>query len=174
MELIHSPIKGVYRDILQGPDGQLIWDRGWQPNTIVADCRVLLARLIESNAIHHMAFGQGLEAWDKDGAPAPDDTTAQLEDKLYQTVIDKKDLNITYLDDNDQEVKDRPTNRLQITATLGQNYPAPIPPETTYPLREFGLFGQHNNQNYMINCVRHPVIPKGAATTLIRVVRLYF
>lgn len=36
------------------------------------------------------------------------------------------------------------------------------------PLREFGLF---DGKDYMINGVRHPVIHKDAASTLVRVIR---
>lgn len=39
------------------------------------------------------------------------------------------------------------------------------------PLREFGLFGLFDGKDYMINCVRHPVIHKDAASTLVRVIR---
>jgi hypothetical protein len=88
--------------------------------------------------------------------------------------IPAHDLEIAYLDSGDG-AQAEPSPRLQITATLGPNYPqAATPGLSTYPLREFGLFGRLGDTDYMINAVHHPVIHKGVSTTLTRVVRLYF
>jgi hypothetical protein len=88
-------------------------------------------------------------------------------------------LELVYLNDLDEAVT-VPTPRLQITATLEEGVPpAPEPQVSTYPLREFGLFGKYVDDSsieheYMIDCIRHPVIHKDESATLIRVVRLYF
>lgn len=179
MEFIGNSIKGIYRDILKGENNQIIFDSGWLSNVIVNRCRLLLAGFIKNDTINetftgiqYLQVGKGVEEWDKTGAPAPDpaETTA-LENPCDDDPF--PDLEIVYLDENDVEVPG-PTNRLQITATLGSNYPVPEPPSQSYPLREFGLFGSFNNVNYMIDCIRHPVIHKDVSATLIRVVRLYF
>jgi hypothetical protein len=176
MEFIGSSIKGIYRDILKGPDGRILEDRGWASNTIVTRCRVLLAGFMKnepSDGIQFMAVGQGLAAWDNTGAPAPDPaTTTDLVNRFTPT-IPVANLALVYLDDADHEVVG-PTNRLQITTTLAPGYPTPLAPLTTYPLREFGLFGRFGPNDFLINCIRHPVILKDASTTLIRIVRLYF
>ena len=52
--------------------------------------------------------------------------------------------------------------------------PPPDENLSSYPLREFGLFGKYGTIPYMIDCIRHPVIHKDTSTTLVRVVRLYF
>jgi hypothetical protein len=177
MERIGSSIKGIYRDILLETGDRVIHDSGWVANTILDGCRILLAGFIRddssSNGIQYMAVGQGLEAWDANGAPAPDPvTTVDLENR-YDPPIPALDLEMVYLDENDAVVIN-PTSRLQIKATLPPGYPVPEPPLTTYPLREFGLFGQFDSTPYMINVIRHPVIHKDESATLIRMVRLYF
>ncbi len=179
MDVIGESIKGIFRDRLIGPDGSLLYDSGWAPNTIVDSCRTLLAGLIKNElvgGIQCLAVGRGKEAWDTDGVPAPvPEATTRLISRYTPTIPDPNsgsDWKLVYLDEND-EVAHEPTNRLQITATLEPGYPAPEPPLATYPLREFGLFGSVDG-SYMINCVRHPVIHKHASATLIRVIRLYF
>jgi len=126
-----------------------------------------------SDGIQYLYVGKGLKEWDTDGAPAPDPiTTTDLVDP-YSEPISVSDLELVYLDKNDAAIAG-PTTRLQITTTLDPGYPAPISPLTTYPLREFGLFGKFDGDTFMIDCIRHPVIHKDVSATLIRVVRLYF
>lgn len=176
MERISTFIKGIYRDILKGADDTVIYDSGWVPNTIVNSCRVLLAEFMVNGSptgITHLAVGQGLETWNTSGAPAPDSATTTDLVNAHDPPIAAADLELVYLDDNDA-VAPGPTNRLQITATLDPGYPTPLPSLTTYPLREFGLFGSSGGTEYMINCIRHPVIHKDETMTLIRVIRLYF
>ena len=173
MEIIGAAIKGIYRDMLKGKNNAILFDSGWVPNTIVNTCRTLLAGFMKnesSNGIQYMAVGRGLEEWDANGAPTPDPATTTDLVNRHTPTIPVSNLALVYLDENDVEVPG-PTNRLQITATLEPGYPPPLAaPLTTYPLREFGLFG---GADHMINCIRHPVIHKDAAATLIRVVRLY-
>ena len=175
MEIIGTSIRGIYRDILKGKGNNTIYDSGWVSNRIVDRCRTLLAAFMKNdqpNGIQYLAVGTGLEKWDTTGAPPPNSSVIQLEDKNpFQ--IQVADLDLVYLRENNEEVKG-PTNRLQITATLGTNKPPAVASVSSYPLREFGLFGKFGGEPYMIDCIRHPVIHKDVSATLIRVVRLYF
>lgn len=172
---ITGQLHGIYRDILQGADGAVIHDSGWTNNTIVERCRILLAGFMRndpSDGIRFMAFGRGLDAWDDSGPPAPDPQATGLVTP-YSPPIAFAGLSVVYLDESNSEVG-TPTSRLQITAILGPGYPAPLPGLTTYPLREFGLFGRLNGTDFMINSIRHAVIHKDATATLIRMIRLFF
>jgi len=179
MEMIGNSIKGIYRDLLKGPNDDIIYDSGWVSNRIVDRCRTLLAAFMKNDqpkGIQYLAVGTGSKDWDSSGALPPDSSVIQLVDKdPFQ--IQVADLDLVYLGENDAEVT-RPTNRLQITATLGTNEPPAVAPLSSYPLREFGLFGQYFDgtkyHEYMIDCIRHPVIHKDVSATLIRVLRLYF
>ncbi|HMS82454.1 MAG TPA: hypothetical protein PKD12_02240 [Nitrospira sp.] len=176
MERVASTIKGLYRDRLYGADGRLLQDRGWQHNTILDGCRMLLAGFMmneTASGIALLAVGQGHPSWDVDGVPAasPSATTGLL--NRFNPPIPFTDLDVVYLDGIDQVVAER-SMRLQITATLAPGYPAPVMSATSYPLREFGLFANLNGQEVMINTIRHPVLHKDEASTLIRVIRLYF
>ncbi|MBW2662035.1 MAG: hypothetical protein JRD93_08640 [Deltaproteobacteria bacterium] len=179
MEIIGTSIKGIYRDILREQNNNIIHDSGWVSNTIVDRCRILLAGFMKNDqpkGIQYLAVGKGIKDWDTTGAPPADSSVTQLMDpNPFQ--IQVADLDLVYLDKNDAEVAG-PTHRLQITATLGTNEPPAVAPLSSYPLREFGLFGQYfdgtNYYEYMIDCIRHPVIHKDVSATLIRVVRLYF
>jgi hypothetical protein len=176
MEKIGAWMKGIYRDMLKGPDNELLFDSGWVSNTIVDSCRVLLAEFMSSDSsagIIHLAVGQGLAEWDASGPPAPNPATTTALIAGHIPPIGVADLDMVYLNNADGVVVG-PTNRLQITATLAPGYPPALPSLTTYPLREFGLFGSAGGTTYMINCIRHPVIHKDEAASLIRVIRLYF
>lgn len=163
-------MKGIYRDILKHPDGRIVFDSGWKSNTIVAAGRTLLAAIMkndQSRGIQYLAVGKGEDVWDSKPVPVPDGLlglVAPAPRDPHQT------LNFAYLDATGNGV-DKPTTRLQITATLPQGYPAPLQGTAYYPLREFGLFG---GDGYLINCVRHAVIHKDTAATLVRVIRLSF
>ncbi|RJX31914.1 MAG: hypothetical protein C4531_06900 [Desulfurivibrio sp.] len=175
MEHMGKQLKGIYRDILHSADGSVTHDSGWVCNTIVERCRILLAGFMKNDptdGIHHLSFGQGLAAWDSAGLPAPDPAATGLVTP-YNPPIAAANLTMTYLDEDNNEVA-APTSRLQITAILAPGYPAPLAPLTTYPLREFGLFGRFGGTDYMINSIRHAVIHKDASATLIRMIRLFF
>lgn len=186
MEYLGAQIKGIYRDRLHDEHGRLVFDSGWKSNTIVIGCRKLISGFMMNDAssgIQHLAVGQGLESWDDDTPDVPV-TDSQLHDQapddevtLKQNPTDTTYLTMTYLDSNGIET-DAITNRLQVTAVLGPGYPEHITDELTYPLREFGLFGKYFNgtddEFFMINCIRHPVIHKGLTATLERIVQLEF
>lgn len=181
MENIGNLLKGFYRDILTDPNQQVIYDSGWKTNTIVDSSRILLASFIKneaSNGIQSLMVGQGLEEWDaKGGIPMVDPiTTVGLVTPYSDKTISVAEMELDYLDgDDDPKVSPTPTNRLQIKATLVPGYPPPSGSDlNTYPLREFGLFGKFGGTDYMINCVRHPVIHKDTSANLVRTIRLYF
>lgn len=176
MEKICRNMKGIYRDVLLEPDKGAVFDSGWNSNTIVDQCRMLLAGFIRQDTaagVQHLAVGQGDQGWDDNGIPATDPETTTSLLNAHTPPITHSDLDFIYLDDSDNPAAG-PTNRVQISATLEPDYPPPLPGQTTYPLREFGLFGEYDGSSFMINCIRHPVIHKGATATLIRVIRLYF
>ncbi len=176
MEKIGSTIKGIYHDILIDQKGHVIEDRGWQTNTILDGCRILLAGFMmneTAGGIFSLGVGQGDPAWDTAGAPAANPVTTTGLVNRYNPLIPFSELDLVYLDQNDQVIAG-PSTRLQITATLIPGYPVPQAPSTTFPLREFGLFGLLNSTEIMINTIRHPVLHKDVTSTLIRVIRLYF
>lgn len=184
MERIGSSIKGIYRDIIKDQNNNIIFDSGWGSNKIVHRCRTLLAAFMRNDdtktatGIIRLKVGAGEETWDTEGAPAPGDVEEALVNPHPTFTIEAGALDVVYLNDSDVEV-DGPTSRLQVTATLENNQPPPLEPHlTSYPLREFGLFGEYfdgsDTHEYMIDCIRHPLIHKDVSTTLVRVVRLYF
>lgn len=170
-------IHGIYRDVLRDRERRVVHDSGWVSNTIVTRCRVLLASFVKNDpaaaGIRYLAVGRGDAAWDADGIPAtnPDATTALVQ--AHEPPIDVGALAVDYLDAAG-DVQQTPAASIQITATLEPGYPPPVAGLNTYPLREFGLFGELGGTPFMINSIRHPVIHKDAGATLIRVVRLYF
>jgi hypothetical protein len=171
MQHLGTSIKGVFRDVLKGPDGRVIHDSGWKPNTIVNNGRVLLAGFMRNDSpsgIQFLAVGQGLASWDTNGAPSPAESATDLINR-HMPPIPESELSLVYLNEADVAVAG-PTNRLEITATLEPGYPEITPPAASFPLREFGLFGAFNGADFMINSVRHPVIHKDASATLIRVI----
>ena len=182
MEIKTITIKGIYRDILKNKDDIIVFDSGWNSNTIVIGCRTLLAGFVKNDSpkgIQYLAVGQGKQEWDalwdaaNPPAPAPEEVTNLENPHAVTKLFDK--LELLYLDENDLRINDgKKTSRLQIKATLEPGYPAPLAPLKTYPLREFGLFGKFEDDDYMINCIRHPVIHKDESATLERVIRLYF
>lgn len=176
MKKTNALIKGFYRDVLTDGNGALVHDGGWIPNTIVNRCHILLAGFMNNescNGIQFLAVGSGDPSWDEDGPPAPTEETTELVNDHSYVIDADRGLKLAYLDDNDLETTG-PTNRLQVTATLDPGVPEPEGGSEAYPLREFGLFGIFGDDEYMVNCIRHPVIYKDKSATLIRTVRLHF
>lgn len=180
MEQIGNSIKGIYRDILKSSDNTVIYDSGWRSNMIVSSCRKLLAAFMKNEkaiGIRSMKVGKGDPKWDIDGTPAPDAQVEALTDTApYSVNVDE--LTIDYLDEND-EVVPGPSNRLQVSVVLGQDQPPAVAPLSSYSMREFGIFAQYTDplgavHEYMINCIRHPVINKDVTARLERAVKLYF
>jgi len=176
LENINHNFRGIYRDILKEPGRGIVFDSGWNSNTIVVQGRMLIAGLISrdsTSGVQHLAVGQGDPSWDNGSIPATDPLTTTSLVNGYSPEIDHNALDYTYLNESGEPAAG-PTNRLQISATLGVGYPEVQEDTSTYPLREFGLFGKHGEEFYMINCIRHPVIHKGENATLIRTVQLFF
>jgi len=166
-------IEGVYRDRLIDAGGCTLSDSGWRKNMVVLPCRVLLAAFMKNEptalGVRSLQIGRGDPAWDNSPPPNPDpNTTTKLTDAA-PFVVPLANLTIQFLDATDNVVATS-TNRIQITAKLGPGQPTPA----TFPLREFGVFGQLNGAPQMIDYVRHPVIQKAGPQTLERKVRLAF
>ena len=172
----HITIKGIYRDRLWAPDGQLIFDSDWRSNMVVLKGRQLLAGFMKNEATAHgiqvMKIGRGQASWDTVPPPAPDPKTiTQLVDP-NPFLVPPANVSLTYLTDLDVPIV-QVTNRLQITVVLGPNMPTPAT-DPPFPMREFGLFGQLNNNDFMIDYIRHPLIEKDGLVTMERKVRLIF
>ena len=167
--------EGIYRDRLITPEGLVVFDSRWRSNMIVLQGRKLLAGFMKNEAtargIQSLKIGRGLEAWDTAPPPVPDPASVtDLVDTIF--TIPVANLLIQYLDAGDAATV-TPTNRIQITSTLGVDQPTPAtdPPAR---LREFGLFGTLNGAPFMIDYIRHPLIEKEGSVTLERRVRLIF
>lgn len=176
MTMSGSYIEGIYRDRLIGPNEEVLSDSGWKSNMIVLRCRVLLAGFMKNEGtargIQSLKFGKGDPAWDQLAQPPkPDPNSLEQLVDASPFSIPVANLKLEYLDPRTSDLSPQATNCVQITATLGPSQPpAPDP----FPLREFGLFGQMNNREFMIDYVRHPVIEKDSLMTLERKVRLIF
>lgn len=172
-------LRGVYRDVLRDGRGRVMWDRGWQSNKIVVDCRRLLAGFMHGTptgafGIQGLQVGQGSDAWDQSGPPPVSENQVSLVDPFPATVP-RDALNINYLDPGDGSVADAPTSRLQIVATIGPHVPNwPDAHHPTLTLREFGLVGTLDAATVLINYVRHQAIVKDPTSTLERTIWLAF
>src|SRR5690348_6028965 len=150
-------IQGIYRDQLISPSGEFLADSGWKKNMIVLRCRVLLAAFLRNEVgalgIRSLQIGKGDASWDTVPPAAPDPATTNALTDAAPFVVPVASLTLQYLSDLDAPVAG-PTNRIQITATLGPGQPNPAgtPP---YPMREFGLFGEIAGAPFMIDYIRH-------------------
>lgn len=174
-------LAGRYRDVLRGPDGRVLMDRGWRSNAIVVTCRHVLAGFLKGDAvlgIDALAVGAGSAAWDASAPPPALPSQSALVDAAPYRVDRTSPppgatFQIDYLDGGD--VVAGPTNRLQIAVTLGPGVPAwPDGAHTTSSLREFGLVGRIGGNDVLLNYVTHPVITKDPFSTLERTVWLVF
>ncbi len=165
--------KGIFHDVLRQADGRAT-DFGWRSNLVVDRCRVLLAAFMKGDGplgIRLLRIGRGLAAWDANPPVGPQPADQQLVDPNPFDILIQPN-QIVYLDAVGQPSV-APTSRVQVTVDLGPGMP-PLNGQPDYPLREFGLFGQFNSQDYMIDYVRHAVIHKAAADTLTRTIQLAF
>lgn len=172
-----AQLRGQYRDVLRDPGGLLVWDRGWKSNSIVGDCRRLLAAFMRggtpaANGLLGLQVGTGLDAWDLTGPPPATPAQTALADP-HPFTADISMLTIDFLDGG--TVTANPTNKLQIRASLGSG--VPNWPDANHPtgnLREFGLVAKLGTATVLINYVTHPVIAKDPASTLERTIWLTF
>lgn len=179
MPIIETPAAGLYgrwQDVTRDAAGAVIERTGIMSNTIVVDCRRILASFMAGTptlGIQGMLFGNGQSAWDVDGTPAASPLqTALVDPNPY--LVPTADLQIDFVDEIGTVVPD-PTNRLQIVATLGPGEPAwPDAHHVAGSLREFALLGELNGSPTLINYVTHPVINKDPASSLERTLWLVF
>jgi hypothetical protein len=121
--------------------------------------------------IRGLAVGSGNPAWDVTPG-VPEATQSALVDPNAH-LVPVADLQIDYLMDGTPT--SAPTSRIQIVASLGPGIPNwPDANHTTPALREFGLVGQLDGSNVLINYVIHPVIIKDPTSTLERTIWLTF
>lgn len=173
---MHKPTwpDGKYCDRLIRAGGRV--EEGiWRSNIVVDRCRRLLAAFMKRDSaalgIQSLAIGRGDAAWDSASVP-PTPGIEQLVDTAPVTIpIAAADMK--YLDAAGA-VTTGPTQRLQVTVTLAPGTPSLPMGASSYPLREFALFGNFGGERYMIDYVRHPVIHKAAGDTLVRTIRLLF
>jgi len=174
-------LEGRYHDVLYGPDGKIVWDRGWNKNAIQVSCRRLLASFLKAEptalGIDGLLVGAGSPAWDAGVTPPATPTSAIVD--LHPAKVGRlapppgSTFQMDYLDG--PNVSPAPTNRLQISIKLGPGAPSwPDANHTTSNLREFGLVGRFNGSDLMLNYVTHPVITKDPFSTLERTIWLVF
>jgi hypothetical protein len=181
-ELPTMGLHGSYRDELLDAAGRVTWDSGWQKNTIVLDCRRLLAAFMKGQpntlGIQGLWFGAGDPAWDAGLPPPPSPADTRLHDQ-FPYLVSVGSLQLDFMDPATNTKSVTATKILQIVATLGTGEPTwPDPTHVDGTLREFGLVGQLNGVGpafyVLINEVRHVAIPKDPMSTLVRTIQLVF
>ena len=177
------PLKGMFRDVLRDASGATVWDRGWINNTIMLDCRRLLATSLRgtpaATAIKGVAFGAGNPAWDAALPPVPKEDAAFADGAPHLVLAtDTTNFKMDFVNPTTGEISpNTPTRALQIRVTLGPNQPPwpetpVIHPSST--LREFGLFAELEGKRILINYRTHVAIAKDKASTLERTIWLMF
>jgi hypothetical protein len=197
-EISTMTLSGSYRDVMSDAAGRVTWDSGWRKNTIVLDCRRLLAAFMCQQqgtlGIGWLRVGAGNPDWDNLGTghlPPPGPMTKNLEDSA---AVDVPLLPVafSYVDENGSK-SEKTTNRLQIVATLAPGVPTWLDAKTnpkhgSVTLREFGLVGTlgvpvpagsppgtlPTTEKVLINAVRHVAIAKSSIDTLVRTIQLVF
>jgi hypothetical protein len=171
--MLTSP-HGSYRDRLVTAAGEVV-ERDWRSNLVVDGCRILLAGFMKGDGPQGIQFalvGRGDPTWDVSGIPAPQRVdTAPVDPNPFSVAITAAQ--IGYIDAAGS-VSAQPTPRLEVTLTLPAGQPPLDPGESSFPLREFALFGRFGATATMINSVRHPVLRKAPGDVLTRTVRLVF
>lgn len=166
--------KGMYHDRMITKDG-LIKDFGRRSNIIVDSCHVFIAALMKAQkktiGINFMQVGKGKPSWDNIIVPAKRTDKGLADNDPKEVKINPKKM--VFIDAEGNITAD-PTRQIQVEVTLKPGVPPVEDGETSYPMREFGLFGKIGKQEYMLNYVRHPVINKREKDTLIRTIKLIF
>jgi hypothetical protein len=170
-------LRGHYHDVIRGPDGHVLEDRGWHRNAIVVDCRRALASFVGGEpalGVQGLALGSGLTAWDLAPPGPPSPTQSWLEDP-NAFIVPAAKLAIDFVDPGSSTVSATPTNKLQIFASIGPGQPPwPDASHLTASLREFGLVADLAGNPVLLNYVTHPLISKDPTSTLERTLWLVF
>jgi hypothetical protein len=166
--------QGEFCDRLISLEGDIIWERPWQPNLIVNGLRRLLAALIKGDPqgqqLMYWAVGTGEEAWD--GGTLPPEATRRSLEQIYNETARKAipPAQITFLGGSF-------TNQLEIRLDFTTSDIPPGPGNQNWRLREFGLFAGGTaalNSGVLINHRIHPRIDMQDGFTLQRTLRLTF
>lgn len=161
-------MRGIYRDVVDDPEGRRLHDSGWTSNTIVRSAWPLLAGLLRGEpglgGIRFWAVGTGNPAWDENPVSASPEI-AQLHAEVAREKVTAD--NVIYLDDKGEPSR-RPTARLEISLTF--SWPA------ARTLREFALVGgdasAQPNTGSLVNYVIHRRLGLRAGAKLTRKLRL--
>jgi len=189
-------IRGEFRDVLSR-NGEIIEDRGWRSNTIVAEFGNFLAAVMKKDfqdkdlprkavGIEYMAVGSKSKTVDEfrkrvenffsdlnEGSDPAKPRGDQGDPWIWIKKIE--DGEITYLNASDNQV----TNMLQINVDFSENEP-----KSDQPMRfeEFALLGILEKSDgefvkdrmFFINHAKHGLIEKTASMTITRTVNLTF
>jgi len=132
---------------------------------------------VVANGIVGLQVGAGLPAWDRDGVPVPSGSETALTDPAPHLVTRDR-LEMSFVDPVTGAPSAEPTRSLQVRAALGPGVPpwpdVPEGPHATSTLREFGLVGQLQGTQVLLNYRTHPAIAKDPASTLDRTIWLVF
>ena len=159
-------IKGEFRDVLKKNE-EIIEDRGWKSNTIVADFGNFLAALMKKDfkdekdtsigiGVDYIAVGGGRNNNSKEFQPKVNEFFKNINpeksewNKPYLDVSNEdnwvwvkkiNDSEIAYLSDDNKKTANKVTNKLQIELTFDKNYPDSIKP---LKFEEFALLGYYD------------------------------
>jgi hypothetical protein len=189
-EIVTGELRGMYRDVVRDARGRVSWDSEWRKNSIVVDCRRLLAAFVRSGpggppsgtppnpfaqGILGIRVGAGNPAWDNTTISSSPSDTALTDTNYFTLPRTDPDFSIDFIDPTTSAIVPTATNKLQIVAKFGPNKPTwPDGLHPTGTLREFGLVGAIEGTQVLINYVRHPAIAKDPQSTLERTIWLIF
>jgi len=172
-------LHGRYHDVLRDASGRMLWDSGRRSNTIVINCRRLLAGLMRrapnTLGIQALHVGAGDANWDRQATLPPSDPNRTALVDPHPLVFPLDQPQFDYLEIDSDNVSNTPTSKLRVIARLGPNTPPwPDANHPTSTLREFGLVGGLDGNTVLINYVAHPAIVKDPTSTLERTIWLVF
>jgi hypothetical protein len=179
IETAGGGLHGRVRDVLLDAEGRAYWSSGWQENAIVTDFRRVLASFVRGDPVVvglvGLQVGSGLATWDATGTPAATPDQTVLVDRHGPHLIERTDLDVSFVDPVSGQTSPAPTRSIQIHAVLGQGVPPwPSPGHTDSTLREYGLVGQIGPDRVLLNYRTHPPIAKDPNSTLDRTIWLVF
>jgi hypothetical protein len=168
-------LTGRYRDRLIDRNGRLIDDRGWRPNLIVDQARVLIAALLKNEpaigGLLYWAIGTGDPAWDG-RLIEPDAGRSTLVDEAARQALAEADIRFIDMDGRPSRM---PTDQLEVRAVFDGDRLAAA---GVLSLREFGVFGGDATASaatgYLLDHVIHPRIDLTTGLSLERSLRLAF